>query len=283
MGAWVGETNGLYTVREGRGPALLVMHGAVGIDHTHLRPWLAPLTRHAEVVCYDSRGNGRSKLPGSRDAITVDTLCVDAEALRISLGLDRMAILGHSGGASIALEYARRHPDRVSGLVLVSGTPRLDYIESLMEELGRRGTPEQMAAAGRLMTAPNLSDEEFREAWLGVMPLYYLTYAPAFQKAWDETLFCGAAWIHYRNNIFLTLDALDWLHGVSVPALVITGRHDVITPVEQGARRLAALLPNSTLEVFENSGHFPFMEEPERFAEVVSIWLSRISPQASEA
>ncbi len=192
MSAWVGEIDGLYTVREGQGPALLVMHGAIGIDHTHLRPWLAPLTRHAEVICYDSRGNGRSKLSGSRDAISVDSLCAGVENLRAALGLERMAILGHSGGASIALDYARRYPHRVRGLVLVSGTPRLDYIESLMAELDRRGTPEQMAAVGRLMSGASFSDEEFREAWLRVLPLYYLTYAPACQKAWDETLFLRA-------------------------------------------------------------------------------------------
>ncbi len=57
----------------------------------------------------------------------------------------------------------------------------------------------------------------------------------------------------------------------------------MITPVEPGAQRLAAHLPNSTVEIFENSGHFPLMEEPERFAQVVTAWLSRISDQEPEA
>ena len=71
-----------------------------------------------QLIYYDQRGNGRSGRP-PLDTLTFEQFCADAEALRIHLRYDRIALLGHSYGGFIALEYARRYPERVSHLILV--------------------------------------------------------------------------------------------------------------------------------------------------------------------
>jgi len=66
------------------------------------------------------------------------------------------------------------------------------------------------------------------------------------------------------------------LHEITVPTLVMAGRHDWITPPAQGAERLHAGLPNSKLIIFEDSGHFPFIEEPDKFVTTVREWINSL-------
>jgi proline iminopeptidase len=77
-------------------------------------------------------------------------------------------------------------------------------------------------------------------------------------------------------------DARPWLHEVTAPALLVHGRHDRVHPPELTAAPLAEGLRQAALVVFEESGHYPFIEEPERFARVVGAWL-REHPAGQEA
>ena len=85
-----GGNGDLHVQRVGRGPAMLVMHGGMGWDHTYFRPGLDALSDQVELVYYDHRGNGRSGRPPS-ETITFEQLCADADALRGHLGLSPQA------------------------------------------------------------------------------------------------------------------------------------------------------------------------------------------------
>ena len=74
-----------------------------------------------------------------------------------------------------------------------------------------------------------------------------------------------------------TFNVLSRLGEIKVPTLVMAGRHDWITPPPQAAERLHAGLPNSKLVIFEESGHFPFIEEHDKFVTTVKDWVSRLS------
>ena len=73
-----------------------------------------------------------------------------------------------------------------------------------------------------------------------------------------------------------TFNVLSRLGEITVPTLVMAGRHDWIAPPTQGAERLHAGLPNSKLVIFENSGHFPFTEEHDKFVTTVRDWLNSL-------
>ncbi len=109
----------------GEGIPCLVMHGGLGFDHTVMHPWLDPLGDVMRLVYYDHRCNGRSGRP-PLETLTFERLCADADALRERLGFEEVAVMGHSYGGFVALEYALRYPRRLSHLILLDTAPTLD-------------------------------------------------------------------------------------------------------------------------------------------------------------
>ena len=101
----------------GQGYPLLLMHGGPGLDHTSLLP-LQPLADQFTLIFYDHRCNGRSE-GAAVSSMTLENLTADADALRQTLGFDKWAVLGHSFGGNVALEYALRYPSSLSHLILM--------------------------------------------------------------------------------------------------------------------------------------------------------------------
>ncbi|MDD5564658.1 MAG: alpha/beta fold hydrolase [Thermoanaerobaculaceae bacterium] len=272
----MGVVRGLLTETAGSGPPVLVMHGGMGMDHRYFRPWLDTLGRGATLVYYDHRGNGGSDDPDDWQAFGLAQWAADADAVRASVGADRIVVLGHSCAVFLALEYARRYPQRVAGLILCAGAPVIDYGETILALATARGTAAQLAGLTALFTAAKLDDESFKAHYLAALPLYFHRYRPEYGEHIGRSVRFGAkAFLHGRVKLFAEFDSRPWLPTIGVPALVIGGRDDIIAPVSAGAERLANGLPQAELVLFAASGHFPFVEETERFAEVVSGWLAR--------
>ncbi|HUF12996.1 MAG TPA: alpha/beta fold hydrolase [Longimicrobiales bacterium] len=266
----------LYVRWLGDGPPVLCMHGGLGLDHTSFRPWLDPLSEDFSLIYYDHRGNGRSTVPDDWTRVDHEVWAEDAERLRLELGLERIFLFGHSYGAFLALEYAIRHPDSLLGLILCSAAPAMDYPDVMFANAAARATPEQLAAVQRAFTMPAESVEAVRDLWLSIVPVYVHGVSDdAARAAFDRTVYRPDA---YARSIFECLPSYDVspaLPSLDVPTLVLSGRHDWATPPEQGGERLAALLPQAELVVFEDSGHYPFIEENAAFLETMRGWLER--------
>ena len=100
----------LYVEVIGHGDPVLLMHGGPGLDHVSLTPFRELADRHT-VILYDHRCNGRST-GAPVTSMTWDNLTADADALREELGFEQWAVLGHSFGGHVALEYVLRYPER---------------------------------------------------------------------------------------------------------------------------------------------------------------------------
>jgi proline iminopeptidase len=265
----------IFSTTQGHGRPMLLMHGGPGLDHTYLRPWLDPLGDHAQLIYYDQGGNGRSNRPQSYEGISFDTLADEADALRASLGYERIILFGHSFGGSLALWYALRYSKHLDGLIVCDSVPVLDYpINS-----ANAGTPEQLQAAARGMSDPAALSEDhlWRQAWMTVLPLYFHSYDPQRGAAMDEAMHYSAkAFVHGNTRLLPTFNVLHQLGNIKVPTLVMAGRYDWITPPTPGAERIHAALPDSKLVIFEQSGHFPFIEEQETFIATVSAWIASL-------
>src|SRR3972149_6036360 len=111
----------------GQGYPLVLMHGGPGLDHTSLLP-LQPLAEQFTLIFYDHRCNGRSE-GAEVSSMTFENLTGDADALRQTLGFDRWAVLGHSFGGMVALEYALRYPERVSHLMLMDTCGDIGWVQ----------------------------------------------------------------------------------------------------------------------------------------------------------
>ena len=271
----------LFYETVGTGRPILVMHGGLGHDHSYFRPWLDPLAHGATLIYYDHRGNGHSRASGSLDH---DTWIADADALRAHLGHERVVVLGHSYGSVLAQEYALRHPERVDGLILCSSTPAFDYQAVMMQNAATRATPEQLAALQGGLSAPLAGDESYRRLWGLIAPLYFHHYdAGVGARVFGEVRFSAKAFNAGMFHGLPGFNTLARLGELRMPALILSGRADWITPPAQGGARLAAGIAGARHVIFEESGHYPFVEEPARFISVVESWLAALPGALNQA
>jgi proline iminopeptidase len=260
----------IYYEEEGVGAPCLVLHGGLGVDHTLYRT-LAPLGDRLRLILYDHRGNGRSGRPPI-ESLTIEQLADDAAGLADHLGLDRFLVLGHSYGGFVAQELAIRQEGRVRALLLVGTTPgQLGTGETEEEASG----PPQPAEFVELMSTPPTTDAEFAGSMRAMFRFYLHRLDPkALEPLLAATIFNVAA-MEQGMAALGRWSAIDRLKAVTAPTLVAVGQHDLFCSPSQ-SYRIARHLPGAEVVLFDESGHFPWLDEPERFFEVVISWLARV-------
>jgi proline iminopeptidase len=260
----------LFYTEVGRGAPCFVMHGGLGVDHTQFREWLDPLGDVLHLVYYDHRGNGRSGRPPI-ETLTHDQLVADADGLRAHLGLDTIAVLGHSYGGCLALMYALRYPRRVSHLLLVGTTAAWDYFDDLAADLGRRAPSPEVVQA--LLDLPT-SDEEMARNQRAIAPVaFHSTNVALVGRVLDKTVWNAAANVRSRQ-LAADYNVRSRLGEIVAPSLILTGRDDFFCPPTQ-AEQMHRGIRGSAMVIFERSGHYPFAEENAAFQNAVRAWLYR--------
>jgi len=270
-GATVNGTE-LYYETRGMGPACLALHGGLGFDHQYLKRTLTPLETRLRMVYFDHRGNGRSGRPPI-ETLTMEQLADDAAALMDVLGIEAAVVLGHSYGGFVAQEFALRHPGRLRGLVLIDTTPgQLGGSESPADE---QGPPIPAEMAELMSTAPG-SDAEFEALAPRMLPFYLHSRPVADLEALVEGAVLSATAMVRGFEVLAGWSSVDRLSTVTAPALLLWGKHDLVCSLPQ-AYRIARRLPTAEVEIFEQSGHFPWIEEPGAFFAALESWLARHS------
>ena len=137
----------LYARDIGRGQPIIVLHGGPDFDHSYLLPDLDRLADAFRLIYYDQRGRGRSADHVRPEDVTLASEVADLDEVRRHFHLESSALLGHSWGAVLALEYALRHATRVSHLILMNPAPasasdlalfRKAYTEQLGADMDRQ-------------------------------------------------------------------------------------------------------------------------------------------------
>lgn len=260
----------LFVITKGSGIPILMFHGGLGLDHTYLTPYFDALTDAFEITYFDHRGNGRSAKPDDYSTLTFGVFSADADAVRQYVGHDKVIVIGHSYGGFIAQKYAIAYPDSLMGLVLIDTVPALDY-----QPTPPGGTDEQLAAFGAAFSRPMTDDDDWRTTWTTLVQLYFHNYDPAVGDALDATThYSGAAW-NQASALLGEYSTLNDLGSIAVPTLVMVGENDFITPPDHGAQRIHSLIPNSQIETFANSRHYPFIEAQTEFFSKLRGWLGQ--------
>jgi proline iminopeptidase len=253
-------------------PAVFLVHGGPGADHTSYKPSFSPLSQKMQLIYFDHRGQGRSAR-GSKETYTLDNNVEDLEALRQYLGLDKIVVLGSSYGGMVALSYAVRYPQHVSHLIVISTVASYRFLSRAKEILAERGTPEQQAIAQRLWDGAFENEAQLREFFQVMAPLYSLAYKPSTGQAAGDGSILSPDAINVAFGGFLrTYNILDQLPKIKSPTLVIGGRHDWICPPEF-SEEIATAIPNADLRIFENSGHLIRADEPEALRDAIAGFL----------
>lgn len=264
----------LYWREIGQGVPMIVLHGGPDFDHSYLLPDLDRLADTYRLIYYDQRGRGKSADRVEPDDVTLASDLDDVDAVRNHFQLQSTALLGHSWGAVLALEYALRHPTRVSHLVLVNPAPvsasgvallRKAYAERLGADLDRQktilasaaykqGDPEAVTARYRIHFKPALKRPEHYEKLMATM-------RAAFVSQRSEGIVKARAVEDRLMRDTWQLDGYDLLPKLGIlkiPTLVISGDHDFI-PADI-AKHIAGAIPKARLVHLRNCGHFAYLE-----------------------
>jgi pimeloyl-ACP methyl ester carboxylesterase len=260
----------------GSGYPVVVMHGGPGADYTTVMS-LRGCANSFKLIFYDHRCNGRSR-GADVTSFTWDNLTADADALRQALGFEKWAVLGHSFGGMVAMEYALRYPDRVSHLVLMdTGGDTRWSMEKAPETLASRGySPDTVELARKFLNGAIEPDEmlpslmKLNKAYfphnLGFRRSVRLMFSGIGTKLQPETM------IYARHHTLQGWTVMNRLGEIKVPTLIIAGRDDFIFPPEH-QEQLAAGISDSQLLFIENAGHNPHEEWPDEVNEAVRNFL----------
>lgn len=276
----------LFVKAVGKGYPLLLMHGGPGQDHTSLLP-LIPCGDQFTLVFYDHRCNGCSTGAGVT-TMTWENLTADAEALREYLGYEKWAVLGHSFGGYVALEYALRYPQSVSHLILMDTGGDVSGPQQLASQiLAERGFSRSAVEAQRRFFHGQLKSYQFFPLTMKFMNAYFYRPPSLLGLAHDilfgpRVKFQPAAAIFGCSTLVKDWTVMERLNEISVPALVLAGSYDFLFP-PQVQSMLASHLPNARLELIERAGHNPQVEQTDVVIEVLRGFLSEVAEKRVEA
>jgi pimeloyl-ACP methyl ester carboxylesterase len=267
----------LFVEVVGHGYPLLLMHGGPGADHWSMVPFRECADQFT-LVFYDHRCNGRSQgAPVS--SMTWENLTADADALRQKLGFEKWAVLGHSFGGHVALEYALWYPDSVSHLVLLdTGGDSRWARQNAGDLLAKRGySPEKVRLVRRFFNG-EIAPNEMLPALMRFGDAYY-SHPSLLQTARDlirgewRTKIRPEALIFAGRHLLQDWTVMDRLSEINVPTLVMAGRDDFLFPPEHQVE-LAAGIPNARLRIIEHAGHNAHSERPAEVMEAVRDFIS---------
>jgi len=264
----------LYSREIGRGQPIIVLHGGPDFDQSYLLPELDELANGFRLIYYDQRGRGRSADRVRPEGVTLTSEVDDLDKVREYFHLKSSTLLGHSWGTVLALEYAVRHPERVSHLILMNPAPasardlavfRKAYAEKLGGDMARQremvasaayqeGDPEAVAARYRIHFKLALVRSEAYEKLMARMKAGFI------RQGKDGILKARAVEDRLMRDTWQVdgYDLLPRLRTLGIPTLVLTGDQDCI-PVGISAH-IAEALPNARLVILKNCGHFAYLE-----------------------
>jgi len=266
-----------YTV-QGSGPVMIAHSGGPGMD---ARDWddFARIDDFVTLVAIHPRGSGLSG-PAAGDAYLLPDYASDVEALRIHLGLERPILMGWSHGGMVAQQYAFTYPDSLSKLILYDTSAHfgefLSDIEAAVREFKNEPWFERSFEALKAeWDGKYESDDDMARLWADEMKFYFKKFdarAETYHERTRDLPVRIAPLKTFNDNEAASMDLRLHLHKITVPTLVIVGRHDFITNVAM-AEEIARHIPSARLEIFEESGHFVHVEESEEFYRIVKEFV----------
>jgi len=277
-------------------PKLLYLHGGPGsgcCDFTYFQA--SNLAKNVQLIALDQRGIGRSEGLAEMDDLTLDDLVEDCEEIRKQLGIERWSVLGHSFGAILTVLYVVKYPGSLEKLIFECPTFDLELSsKSLLQGAIREYEKKQNQVMIEKCQHCIQGDQSSRETWAMFTDLtnelgedrenlYFKNLSPnvfdqIYQEAYDTP---SEVWnkqgvfqqkLYQQDKLFESF--LPLLEKIAHPALLIKGKYDWVASQEQ-IEFLLKTVKRSSVQYFEESGHFPHMEEKERFADVVSQFLNR--------
>ena len=265
-------------------PLLIVMHGGPGLDHTSFAGFLDPLADTVRLALLDLRANGRSDRSSLPETWTLAQMARDVSAVARALGAEpgRYGVFRHSFGSFVALQHAADHPGEAGVTVPCCGVPQASWLDSIPAKLDafepahlRERVRSSWADEAQVQTEAELAELMDRQwPWHFADPEDPRIAEFAAQVRAREPRFAPDILRAVSVTGYGGLDVTGRLAGVPQPVLALGGRFDRTCPPE-ASEEIARLAPRGEVHLFEQSGHMPFVEQPDEFLGVMRDFLRR--------
>ena len=262
------EVNGarLHIRQEGNGPVALFVHG-FPLDSTMWIEQLAELSDLRRCVAVDLRGFGRSS-PVNGDPLTMEQHADDLAAVLDLVSEEKADVIGLSMGGYVAMAFAESYPQRLRSLALIDT---------------RSGADSDEGKAGRDAAAANLV-EEGRQAMAASMQAGLLAPSASLQaRARVRSMVEGCPYetiVGCLEGMRDRPDRTQVLESVAVPAAVIVGEQDSVTPPAE-SKAMASVLPDATMTVVPGAGHLSPIEQPVAVNAALRRLLTKVDNSAA--
>jgi len=263
---------------------LLCLHGGPAAPHDYLEPLGAMAATGRRVVFYDQLGSGNSDHPHRPEMWTVELFVEEVGVVRRALGLEQVHLFGQSWGGMLAMEYALTKPSGLASLILADSLASVPQWVAETNRLRDELPPETQQTLLRHEAAGTTDDPAYQQAVL----VFYRRHVCRLDP-WPECLQRAYARLMQDPEVYYTMfgpsefhvtgTLKDWsivhrLGEIRVPTLILSGRYDEATPLV--VETIHHGIMGSKWVIFENSSHMPHLEEPERYMQVLSDFLSRV-------
>jgi proline iminopeptidase len=271
----------LYYRDIGQGQPIVILHGGPDFDHNYLLPDVDRLADAFRLIYYDQRGRGKSAGNVQPDEVSLQSEIDDLERLREYFQLEYVAVLGHSWGGLLAMEYAICHPQRVSHLILLNTAPASHEDYQLFRQERRAKAPDDVELQRVLASRPEYAQGDL-EAEAAYYRIQYRTTLrpPALldrliahlrvggtkegilkARAIEDRLY-DETWALSEYNL------LPQLTRLRIPTLIIHGEYDLVP--HECAAHIAQAIPAARLVLLQDCGHFSYMECPDAMHNAVA-------------
>ena len=260
---------------------ILLLHGGPGAGHDYLEP-LEALATDRTVVFYDQLGCGNSDRPTDTSLWRIERFVREVDTLRKALELEKVHLLGHSWGGWLVIEYELSKPQGVISLTLASTSASVRQFVSEATKLKAALPRATFEIMQRCEAVGDFENPKYEAAVMEFYKRHLCRLDP-----WPEFLLRSFGNVD-GNPVYATMngpneftvtgnlrewDRTDRLREIEVPTLITVGRYDEIGP--NCAETLHKGIPNSEMEVFENSSHMAHAEEAEEYRRSLRRFLSR--------
>jgi proline iminopeptidase len=273
------EINGvpLYLKIMGKGEPLLVVHGGPGMNHSYFIPHLDKLAERYQVIYYDQRACGKSGIPPA-DSLSLSFFADDIEGIRQAAGVPQINILAHSWGAIPAIQFAIKYPDKVKSLILCNAVPFNNEFDTEIKKAQLSRMTSQDSTDRSIIRGSLEFKSQKPEAYrkLLLFSFRHSFYNPENISKFQFDMPGNYLWANQALFAGLSKDLTSYnyyplLRSFTFPVLIMHGSDDAL-PLAASKKTLE-FVRNSSLQVFNKSGHFIFIEEPKKFLKAVSDFL----------
>ncbi len=262
---------------------VLTLHGGPGAPHFYFE-CMEDFLPQAGVRFwyYDQLGCGFSDQPDDKSLWTIDRFREEVEQVRAALGLDKFILFGQSWGGMLAIEYALKYPQYLSGLVISNMSASIDGYVKYVGEL-RRALPDDVKAVlDKYEARGQYEAPEYQQAMMKVYARHICRLDP-----WPEPVI--RAFAHLAAPVYNTIqgpnefvvtgtmkgwDRYQDLPNIKVPTLLIVGRYDEMNPAD--IQRMGTLIPDSKVVICEKGSHLSMWDDQEAYFAALIPWLQSI-------